>query len=49
MADQNQSIDMTLRQTLNTLSEGISSTTPDQGANLIDEWVGIVRSEAATQ
>gem|GEM_PF-5105058 len=29
MADQNQTIDMTLHQTLNTLSEGISSTTPD--------------------
>lgn len=33
---------MTLHQTLNTLSEGISSTTPDQGANLIDDWISIV-------
>ena len=49
MADQNQTIDMTLRQTLNTLSEGIPSTTPDQGVNLIDEWLGIVRSDVATQ
>jgi len=49
MAHHDQKIDTMLDNTLATLGSGASSTTPDAGVSLIQEWIGIVRSNVSTQ
>lgn len=38
-----------LNDTLHALGGGAPNTTPDQGVNLIEDWIGIVRSNVSTQ
>jgi hypothetical protein len=49
MAHHDQKIATMLDDTLATLGGGAPSTTPDAGVNLIQEWIGIVRSNVSTQ
>ncbi|MCK8492729.1 hypothetical protein M0L20_12750 [Spirosoma sp. RP8] len=49
MAHHDQKIDTILDDTLATLGGGASSTTPDAGVDLIQEWIFIVRSNVSTQ
>ncbi|UFH54276.1 hypothetical protein [Spirosoma sp. KNUC1025] len=49
MAHQDQQIGSLLDNTFAALGGDVSSTTPDDGVNLIQEWIGIVRSNVSTQ
>jgi len=49
MAHHDQKIATMLSDTLHTLGGGAPDTTPDQGVNLIQDWIGIVRSDVSTQ
>lgn len=49
MAHHDQKLTTMLSDTLSTLGGGAPNTTPDQGVNLIQDWIGIVRSNVSTQ
>lgn len=49
MAHHDQKIATMLDDTLSALGGGAPNTTPDHGVNLIDDWIGIVRSDVSTQ
>ena len=49
MAHHDQKITTMLNDTLHTLGGGAPSTSPDAGVNLIEDWIGIVRSNVSTQ
>ena len=49
MAQQDQKITTMLNDTLSALGAGTSSTTPEAGVDLIQEWIFIVRSNVSTQ
>ncbi len=49
MAHHDQKIATMLDDTLSTLGGGAPSTTPDEGVNLIEDWIAIVRTNVSTQ
>ncbi|WP_338875220.1 hypothetical protein WBJ53_06310 [Spirosoma sp. SC4-14] len=49
MAHHDQKIDTMLDDTLAALGGSAPATTPDTGVNLIQEWIGVVRSNVSTQ
>ena len=49
MAHHDQKITTMLNDTLHALGGGAPSTSPDAGVNLIEDWIGIVRSNVSTQ
>ncbi|QJW91454.1 hypothetical protein HNV11_19760 [Spirosoma taeanense] len=49
MAQHDQKIDSILDNTLQMLSGGAPATSPDEGVNLIQDWIGVVRSDVSTQ
>ena len=49
MAHHDQKIATMLDDTLTVLGGGSTSTTTDEGVNLVSEWIGIVRSNPTTE
>ena len=49
MAHHDQKIPTMLGDTLTVLGGGSPSTTTDEGVNLVEQWIGIVRSTANTE
>ncbi len=49
MAHHDQKIATMLGDTLHVLGGGAPSTSPDQGVNLIEDWIAIVRTNVSTQ
>ncbi|GAB4021809.1 hypothetical protein [Spirosoma koreense] len=49
MTQQQQPINDLLDRTFSALGGDVSATTPDEGADLIQEWIEVVRSNVSTQ
>ncbi len=49
MSQEKEKIDSMVERTLSVLGGDLSATTPDEGADLVQEWIFLVRSNVSTQ